>query len=122
MAAGDRNLDLGSVLILINNRSRIDITGNHRHLQHPPGFRTQRQERGIGRAAFRSEGRQDDVDDFVVFLQHSQQSGIELAGLVGDGRTFKFVIEPKGVKKTLETVIVVMTEAFMGPERIRDPG
>lgn len=52
MAAGDRRFDLRAVFVLVNDSARVDVGLDDRDLQDDTRRRADRQERGIGLAAF----------------------------------------------------------------------
>ncbi len=82
------------------------------------GFRRNRQERRIGRAAFLAQGRQHDVHDFLVFPTCLDQHVVECAGLIIFGRRREIILKPVGIKEILQTGVVVLGKAFVGAERV----
>ena len=64
------HLDLVGLVVgvAVDQGTVLQVTLDHRHLEHPPGRRTDRQERRIGRPPLFAQGRQDHRHDRVVML------------------------------------------------------
>ena len=119
MAAEDRGLDiLAKVMEPDDPGLRIDH--RHRHLQHLPGCRRDRENRRIGLAPLLAQGGQHDVHDRAEIAQHAAQGIIECPGIVAIGGRDKFVLEPEAVEEFAQHRVVVMREAFVLVERIGD--
>ena len=82
----------------------------HGHIEHPAGFRIDRQERRIGRLPFFAKGREHDVHDRVVALGNAQQHRVEPTGFVIIGRGGEFVVEAECIKEPAQHGIVVVAE------------
>ncbi len=78
-AARDRQRRFRSVLIIEGNLTLRGIDVLHRHVQHAPRRRRDRQERRIGRLPLRPQGRQHDIHDVLILLSTFQQRRVELA-------------------------------------------
>ena len=122
-AAGDGHGHLVAIdRVEIGNGACVHIAVNHRHLQHHPGFRADRQERRIGRAAFRAQRRQHDAHHRVIVRQDLQQRRIEPARRVAIGRRHEFIVKAKPVKKGAQPGVVVRGKAFVGAKGVGNAG
>ena len=121
-ATGHRRLHQGTVLVLVDDGAGLDVALDHRHLQHHPGLGADRQERRIGGAPLRPQGRQHHVDDGVIMAQHPQQGLIEPARHVPVGGRLELVGEAEPVEEAAQPGVVVVAEALMGAERVGDAG
>ena len=92
----------------------------HGHLHHHTGFRVNGQEGRIGGAAIRAECRQDHVQDLGVVFRHPQQCRIKLAGTVVIGRRCEFVLKAESIQKGAQPRVIMVPEAFMCAEGIRN--
>ena len=92
----------------------------HRHLHHHAGFRVNRQEGRIGRAAIGAECRQDHFQHLGVVFRHAEQGRIELAGTVVIGRRCEFVLKAESIQKGAQPRVIMVPKAFMCAERVRD--
>ena len=94
----------------------------HRHLHDDAGLRVDRQDRRVGRAAFRAERRQDHLGDFFITFQHADQRRVEPAGGVVVGGGGELVLEAEGIQEGAQPGVVVCAEGIVGAERVGDAG
>ena len=120
LAAGHRHLDLGAILVLIDDGAGLGVHLQHRHLQHAARLGAERQEGAVGLAPLRPEGRQHHVLHRVVVAQHLQQRRVEAARGVPVGGRLEFVLETEGVEEAAQARVVVVPEALVRAEGIGD--
>ena len=87
-------------------------------LQHLTTFRTDREERAVGFAAFRAQRRQHDIHDGIIIGQNGAQPVIKASGPVTVSRTDKFIFKTEGIQKRLKARIIMRPEGIMRSERI----
>ena len=111
---------LPTIRIAPNQHVLIRAHFFHRHLHHHAGFRVNGQEGRIGGAAIRPECRQDHFQHLGMVFRHSQQRRIKLARTIVIGRRREFVLKAKSIQKGAQPRIIMVPEAFMCAERVRD--
>ena len=93
MAVGDRHLGQGAILVAEHDRAGLDPALLDRHLEHAAGLGRDRQDRAVGGAPLRPQGRQHDLADPLVPLQHLAQRRVERTAAVGVGAALEGVGE-----------------------------
>ena len=72
--------------------------------------------------ALGTQCRQGDGHDFVIIAQDIEERRVEFTILIGLRGALEFIVEFESVEKRTQAGIIVMAEAFMGAERVRDAG
>ena len=93
-----------------------------RDIKHPPRFRVDRQEAGIGLLTFLAQGRQHDLHDLLITLDRKPQRVVEPAGLVELGRRIELILKPERIQKPAQHGVVVVAKACVFAEGIGDGG
>ncbi len=119
MPAGDRQGDVGTILIGEGDSACLGVHRLHRHVEHAAGDRRDRQERRIGRLPLAAERWQHHGHDVVVARRSTQQHLVEAAGLVVFRGAGELVVEAEGVEETAQHGVVVVAKArIVAAERI----
>ena len=87
-----------------------NVLSNHLGLQHMAGIGTDRKERAIGGLTFRAQCGQHDLHDIIIMCQHIAQRIVKFTRRIAVGRTDKFIVETKGIKKRLQSLIIMRTK------------
>ena len=122
-ASGHGKRRLGAVLVVEGYGAGFCVDVSHRHVEHAPGLRRDRQERRIGGPALLAERRQHDRHDGVVTLRHPLQDRVEAARLVVFRGAGELVVEAERVEEAPQHGVVVVPEArIVTVERVRHHG
>ena len=118
MTAGDRNLDLGAVLVAKAHAAALGVDFAQRYLQDASAGRADRENGAEGCPPLGTHGGQHEFHDRVVVLKDGAQDAVENAGPVQFRGALEFVVEAEAVEETAEAGVVVVTEAFVLAEGV----